>query len=71
MVGVRGTSPQVRGAGHGQACRLGCRPGVPPGGGHRPRGAALGAGFHLHAHASPPRWADPPSETTSAMGSLS
>ncbi|MGC9541098.1 zinc ribbon domain-containing protein [Streptomyces sp. UG1] len=23
---------------------------------HRPRGAALGAGFHLHAHASPPRW---------------
>ncbi|MEU4642802.1 zinc ribbon domain-containing protein [Micromonospora sp. NPDC023814] len=24
--------------------------------GHRPRGAALGAGFHLHAHASPPRW---------------
>ncbi|WP_222870535.1 zinc ribbon domain-containing protein [Micromonospora sp. MP36] len=24
--------------------------------GHRPRGAALGAGFHFHAHASPPRW---------------
>ncbi|MGP4092612.1 zinc ribbon domain-containing protein, partial [Streptomyces sp. KR55] len=23
---------------------------------HRPRGAALGAGFHLHAHATPPRW---------------
>ncbi len=23
---------------------------------HRPRGAVLGAGFHLHAHASPPRW---------------
>ncbi|GAA3226305.1 zinc ribbon domain-containing protein [Nonomuraea helvata] len=23
---------------------------------HRPRGAELGAGFHLHAHASPPRW---------------
>ncbi|WP_431916019.1 zinc ribbon domain-containing protein [Nonomuraea jabiensis] len=23
---------------------------------HQPRGAALGAGFHLHAHASPPRW---------------
>ena len=22
---------------------------------HQPRGAALGAGFHLHAHASPPR----------------
>ena len=22
---------------------------------HRPRGAALGAGFHLHAHATPPR----------------
>ncbi|MFJ9841406.1 zinc ribbon domain-containing protein [Kitasatospora sp. NPDC101155] len=24
--------------------------------GHRPRGAALGAGFHLHTHATPPRW---------------
>ncbi|MCW3816447.1 hypothetical protein ONA91_18535 [Micromonospora sp. DR5-3] len=24
--------------------------------GHQPRGAALGAGFHLHAHATPPRW---------------
>ncbi|MEV6038690.1 transposase [Nonomuraea sp. NPDC052116] len=23
---------------------------------HRPRGAALGAGFYLHAHATPPRW---------------
>ncbi|MFK0254175.1 hypothetical protein [Streptomyces sp. NPDC090445] len=23
---------------------------------HRPRGAALGAGFHLRAHAAPPRW---------------
>ncbi|MCF1512396.1 transposase [Streptomyces glomeratus] len=23
---------------------------------HNPRGAALGAGFHFHAHASPPRW---------------
>ncbi|MEU9955787.1 zinc ribbon domain-containing protein [Streptomyces sp. NPDC050982] len=23
---------------------------------HRPRGARTGAGFHLHAHASPPRW---------------
>ncbi|MCO6010078.1 transposase [Actinoallomurus purpureus] len=31
---------------------------------HRPRGAALGAGFHLHAHATPPRWADPQPETT-------
>ncbi|MEV0399442.1 zinc ribbon domain-containing protein [Actinoallomurus sp. NPDC050550] len=30
---------------------------------HRPRGAALGAGFHLHAHATPPRWADPPVTT--------
>jgi hypothetical protein len=39
--------------------------------GHRPRGAALGAGFHLHAHAAPPRWADPPPDTTSATGSLS
>ena len=27
---------------------------------HKARGAALGAGFHLHAHATPPRWeADP------------
>jgi hypothetical protein len=39
--------------------------------GHRPRGAALGAGFHLHAHASPPRWADPTPDTTSRTGSLS
>jgi hypothetical protein len=30
---------------------------------HRPRGAALGAGFHLHAHATPPRW-HPSSATT-------
>ncbi len=26
---------------------------------HRPRGAALGAGFHLHAHASPPGGQNP------------
>lgn len=26
---------------------------------HRPRGAALGAGFHLHAHATHPRWENP------------
>ncbi|WP_433171766.1 zinc ribbon domain-containing protein [Actinoallomurus sp. CA-150999] len=32
---------------------------------HRPKGAALGAGFHLHAHATPPRWADPPATTLS------
>lgn len=38
---------------------------------HRPRWAALGAGFHLHAHATPPRWADPIPDTTSGMGSLS
>lgn len=38
---------------------------------HRPRGAALGAGFHLHAHASPPRWAEPPPDTKSYMGSPS
>ena len=38
---------------------------------HRPRGAALGAGFHLHAHATPPRWAQPVPDTTSRMGSLS
>lgn len=27
--------------------------------GHQPRGATLGAGFHLHAHATPPRWETP------------
>ncbi|WP_461089041.1 zinc ribbon domain-containing protein, partial [Streptomyces incanus] len=39
--------------------------------GHRPRGAALGAGFHLHTHASPPRWAEPPPDPTVHIGSLS
>jgi hypothetical protein len=39
--------------------------------GHRPRGTALGAGFHLHAHATPPRWTIPLSDTASGMGSLS
>jgi hypothetical protein len=29
---------------------------------HQPRGAALGAGFHLHAHATPPRWEPGPGE---------
>jgi IS605 OrfB family transposase len=29
---------------------------------HQPRGAALGAGFHLHAHATPPRWEPDPGE---------
>ncbi|WP_244217259.1 zinc ribbon domain-containing protein, partial [Streptomyces carpinensis] len=38
---------------------------------HRPRGAALGAGFHLHAHASPPRWAEPTPDPTVRIGSLS
>ncbi|MGW5433924.1 zinc ribbon domain-containing protein [Streptomyces sp. NPDC004059] len=38
---------------------------------HRPRGAALGAGFHLHAHASPPRWAEPLQDLTVRIGSLS
>ncbi|NML52939.1 transposase [Streptomyces sp. R302] len=38
---------------------------------HRPRGAALGAGFHLHAHASPPRWAEPMPDLTARTGSLS
>jgi hypothetical protein len=38
--------------------------------GHRPHGAALGAGFHFHAHASPPRWETIP-ETQSNSGSLS
>ncbi|MGW5672032.1 zinc ribbon domain-containing protein [Micromonospora sp. NPDC003776] len=32
--------------------------------GHRPRGAALGAGFHLHAHATPPRWETIPKATS-------
>ncbi|MFI7708368.1 zinc ribbon domain-containing protein [Nonomuraea sp. NPDC049480] len=38
---------------------------------HRPRGAALGAGFHLHAHATPPRWAPPTPDATPDIGSLS
>ncbi|WP_234441491.1 zinc ribbon domain-containing protein [Streptomyces sp. WM6386] len=46
-------------------------PGGPPSGRHRPRGAARGAGFHLHAHATPPRWADPAPDIGSGMGSLS
>ncbi|GAA4629109.1 hypothetical protein GCM10023196_048410 [Actinoallomurus vinaceus] len=33
---------------------------------HRPKGAALGAGFHLHTHATPPRWTDPPVTTPKA-----
>ena len=37
---------------------------------HQPKGAALGAGFHLHAHATPPRWETIP-ETYSDTGSLS
>ncbi|MFJ9909829.1 zinc ribbon domain-containing protein [Streptomyces sp. NPDC101152] len=37
----------------------------------RPRGAALGAGFHLHAHATPPRWAESTPNLTVRMGSLS
>ncbi|QUX27912.1 transposase [Nocardiopsis akebiae] len=35
----------------------------------RPRGAALGAGFHLHAHATPPRWQIPLAGTMSSIGS--
>lgn len=38
---------------------------------HRPQGAALGAGFHLHAHATAPRWAHPVPDTTPCMESLS
>ncbi|MCX4693110.1 zinc ribbon domain-containing protein [Streptomyces sp. NBC_01408] len=30
---------------------------------HRPRGAALGVGFHLHAHATPPWWERSPNQT--------
>jgi hypothetical protein len=41
---------------------------TPTSGRHRPRGAALGARFHLHAHASPPWWADPVPDTASDMG---
>ncbi|MFD7260569.1 transposase [Streptomyces sp. NPDC059874] len=37
---------------------------------HRPRGAALGAGFHLHAHASHPRWEIPTPDTGLTTGSL-
>ncbi len=37
---------------------------------HRPRGALLGAGFHLHVHASPPRW-EPVSGTRPDYVSLS
>ncbi|MGW0882084.1 zinc ribbon domain-containing protein [Streptomyces sp. NPDC002671] len=44
---------------------------TPTTGRHLPRGAALGAGFHLHAHATPPRWAPPMPDTLSCMGSLS
>ncbi|MEV6651923.1 zinc ribbon domain-containing protein [Streptomyces sp. NPDC051219] len=38
---------------------------------HRPRGAALGVGFHPHAHATAPRWETPLPDTTSDMESLS
>ncbi|MCW8381919.1 zinc ribbon domain-containing protein [Streptomyces justiciae] len=37
---------------------------------HRSRGAALGAGFHLHAHATPPRWETRTPDTTWRTGSL-
>lgn len=38
---------------------------------HRPQGAALGAGFHLHVHATPPRWEqNPETETHPDSGSL-
>ncbi|MEY9949242.1 hypothetical protein ABH937_006354 [Kitasatospora sp. GAS1066B] len=38
---------------------------------HRPRGAALGAGFHLHAHATAPRWEHILKPDTTDTGSLS
>jgi hypothetical protein len=38
---------------------------------HRPRGAALGAGFHLHAHATAPRWTESAPDTLSDTESLS
>ena len=46
-------------------------PGGPPSGRHRPLGAALGAGFHLHVHATPPRWAHPIRGITPCVGSHS
>ncbi|MER5918298.1 zinc ribbon domain-containing protein [Streptomyces sp. NPDC001982] len=49
----------------------GPRPGEPPSSRHRPRGTTLGAGFHLHAHATRPRWEIPLPDTTSDTGSLS
>jgi transposase-like protein len=42
-----------------------------PTAGHRPQGVALGAGFHLHAHATPPQWAEPVPATTPGTGSPS
>ncbi|MFJ8211674.1 zinc ribbon domain-containing protein [Streptomyces sp. NPDC096033] len=48
----------------------GSRPGGAPFTRHRPRGAALGAGFHHHAHASSPRWETIP-DAMSDTGSLS
>ncbi|MFD8632954.1 zinc ribbon domain-containing protein [Streptomyces sp. NPDC059533] len=39
-----------------------------PTGRHRPRGTALGAGFHLQVHATPPRWEVPLSDAKSGMG---
>ncbi|MFB7466886.1 zinc ribbon domain-containing protein [Streptomyces sp. NPDC056224] len=42
-----------------------------PTGRHRPRGAPLGAGFHLHAHATPPRWEIPYPDIVLAAGSRS
>ncbi|NUR04985.1 MAG: transposase [Streptomyces sp.] len=44
---------------------------TPTTGRHRPHGAALGAGFHLHAHATPPRWAQPMPGIMPCMESLS
>jgi hypothetical protein len=44
---------------------------TPTTGRHRPQGAALGAGFHLHAHATPPRWAEPDPNPTVRTGSPS
>jgi hypothetical protein len=44
---------------------------TPTTGRHRPRGAVLGAGFHLHTHATPPRWADPMPDITPGLELLS
>ncbi|MGW8779580.1 zinc ribbon domain-containing protein [Streptomyces sp. NPDC055796] len=60
--------PRAAGRHQGVTTISSAPPGISPGGRtvgrHRPRGAALGAGFHLHAHATPPRWERLPEQDT-------